>query len=124
MARPGLTLTYRTDTDIPAYTLCKAGSGNGYAAIATSATDRIIGPSENVVAPAGRDVDIVCEGTATVIAGGTIAAEDFLTSDANGHAITAAPGSGAAANFFGKAKTSAVAGDYLEVRLGFGQLKG
>ena len=130
MATPGLTRTYVADTDIPAYTLVKIGatpingSYPGSVAIAASATDKIIGPSENVPTPAGRDCDVVLEGTATVIAGGTIAAEDFVTSDANGHAITATPGTGATVNFFGKAKNPAVSGDYVEVRLSFGQLKG
>lgn len=63
-------------------------------AAAAAATDPLIGSSDAMGANAGGMADVVRGGLASVRLGGTVAAGDPLTSDANGKAVkcTAAPG--------------------------------
>ncbi len=124
MANPGLTKAYIADADIAPNRILKQGSADGNATTAATSTDRFIGVSENVQVPATRLVDVAFEGLKDVVAGGTIAAGDFLTSDANGAAITAAPAAGANVRIIGRAFESAVAGDIFRAALNLTQIQG
>lgn len=124
MANPNYSKAYTADVDIAPYLILKAGSADGFATVASAATDALIGVSENVPVPAGRVVDVIQGGPANVVAGGAIAAGDYLTSDANGKAIKAAPASGTVANVIGKANVSAVAGDIFPYTTAFSQIHG
>jgi hypothetical protein len=124
MANPGLTKAYIADADIQPYLILKVGSVDGNVALATAATDKLKGVSENVPVAAGQTVDVIHSGIANVVAGGTIADGDWLTVNASSQAITAAPATGANAQIIGKAMTSAVAGDIFPVLIEMGQNQG
>lgn len=124
MANPGLSKAFIADTDIAPYLILKAGSADGFAALATASTDKLIGISENVQVAAGQCVDVILDDTANVTAGGTIAAGDWITSNASSQAVTAAPASGVNAQVIGKALTSAVAGDVFPILIAPGQIQG
>jgi hypothetical protein len=82
--------------------------------LASAATDHIIGVVMN--APAANDNAVVrlrnASGTYPVVAGGTITRGDWVTSDANGNAITTTTSGN---EICGVAKSSASSGDIVEV---------
>lgn len=124
MANPGLSKAFIADTDIAPYLILKVGSVDGNAALATASTDKLIGVSENVQVAAGQVVDVILDDTANVTAGGTIAAGDWVTTNASSQAITAAPTTGVNAQVIGKALVSAVAGDVFVILIAPGQIQG
>ncbi len=124
MANPGLSKAYIADADIAPYLILKAGSADGYVALATASTDKFKGVSENVQTAAGQTADVIQEGIANMVAGGTIADGDFLTADGSSRAITAAPSAGVNAQIIGKALTSAVVGDVFPVLVNLVTLQG
>ncbi len=78
---------YIADAAIPANTLVKF-SADGHVVPAASATDSIIGVSDNVAAAIGERVDVIRFGIAPVIYGGVVTRGDLLTTDANGNAVS------------------------------------
>ncbi|WP_020185944.1 DUF2190 family protein [Methylopila sp. 73B] len=85
---------------------------------AASATDRIAGVTERMGAGAAGDMlDVVLAGPTEVLAGGTFAAFDPLTSDATGRAIRAVPVAGQVVRVGGYALADAVAGDIVQVNV-------
>jgi hypothetical protein len=87
------------------------------AVIAQSATDSLIGVSDAYPANQNDTFDVILLGEAEVVAGGSINVGDWLTSDTNGAAITAAPAAGTAVNVIGRALSAASAGDFINVLL-------
>lgn len=92
---------------------------NGKYVLAAAATDNIRGVLAN--APKlGESADVTNingAGTFKVIAGGTIAKDALLTSNASGQAVTAtqtAGGTQPSVRVFGRARAAAVSGDIVE----------
>lgn len=84
-----LNKNYIADAAIPASTLVKFNTADGHVVPAAAATDSIIGVSGDLAAAQGERVDVIRFGIAPVIYGGVVTRGDLLTTDANGHAITA-----------------------------------
>lgn len=76
---------------------------------AAAATDKIVGVIQNKPL-AGEAVDLAILGKCKILLGGTVAAGDYLTSDANGNAIKA---TSADAVTFGQACEAGVAADLI-----------
>lgn len=72
---------------VEAYRIVKPGATAGGCAKASAATDKIIGTSDELVHAIGEVVDVAVGPVPQVRLGGTVAAGDALTSDANGKAI-------------------------------------
>ena len=108
---------YIAETAIGANLIVKFGSTDDYAVLAAASTDKLMGVSGNVAGGAGERVDIIKSGIADVVAGGTFARGDLLTSDAAGKAIVAAPGAGTNARIIGIAEASAVLNDIVPMLL-------
>ncbi|NMV37237.1 capsid cement protein [Ralstonia insidiosa] len=123
MANPGFTKTYDAGAAIAPYTIVKF-SGDFVVVPGAAATDALIGVTTEIAANQGERADVVHGGTPFVQLGGTVAGGDLLTSDANGHAITAAPASGAVASVIGRARYSGVSGDVIEFIFAPGQIHG
>lgn len=100
---------------------------NGNAILTAAASDDIVGVLDSVQqsgpvpqSTSGGPVSIAHvggTGTGKVVAGASISARAFLTSDANGHAITAtqtAGGSQPTVRVFGRARYAANTGDLVE----------
>lgn len=111
MANPGLIKTYDAGAAISPYTLVKFTTTDFQVVPAAAATDAICGVSTECTVASGDRVDVIHTEIAYVTAGGTIAAGDCLTSDANGHAITTTTANNRTIGF---ARQSAVAGDVFE----------
>ncbi|WP_263418678.1 capsid cement protein [Terriglobus albidus] len=99
------------------YRIVKPGTNNGEAVLASAATDKIVGVSDNLDVVSGDRYDVVVAGYAPVTYGGTIAAGDPLTSDANGAAVTAAPAVGSNVRLIGFAHFAGVAGDVWPIQV-------
>ncbi len=92
MNNPGLIKNFTASGAVAAHRIVKLDA-NGCAVQASSASDAIVGVSENLGAADGERVDIVLSGIVEVDAGGSITVGDKLTADSNGKAVTASGGS-------------------------------
>lgn len=86
MHNDGLVKAFVATTAVGQYLLVRATSGG--AGLATAATDPLIGVCDSPKGAAqGEAMDVVLSDIAQVRYGGTVAAGDLLTSDAQGRAI-------------------------------------
>ncbi len=109
---------------ITARRIVKHGVADNAVAQASASTDAFAGVSETLDTSDGDPVDITKQGIADVEYGGAVAAGDPLTSDANGKAVTAAPGVGVNANIIGHAEIAGADGDFGLVLLAPGTIQG
>ena len=106
-----LTKGYTATTAIGARRLVKFGAADGAVVLAAAATDLIIGVSTDIAADAAERCDVLMVGNiGEVVAGGTVARGDLLTSNASGAAITTVT---AGNRYVGIAEVSGVAGDII-----------
>ncbi len=115
----GLIKNYDAESVIGKYRICKFGAADYGVALATAATDLVMGVSNILGADAiGQRVDVVRSGIAKVYYGGTVTRGQKLTTDANGAAVTAATTN----NVIGVAEISGVAGDIGAVSIELSKL--
>ena len=125
MANPGFIKTFVATGAIAAYHIVKpSGVNDGEVVLAAAATDSILGVSQNVDVAIGQPCDVVLDQTANVVCGGTIPAGSLVTSDANGCAVVANPGTGVVHRVLGVALTSGVSGDIIPVMIAQGATHG
>lgn len=106
-----LTKGYTATTAVGKRVLVKFGAADGAVVPAAAATDLIIGVSTEIDTAIGERCDVLLVGNiGEVIAGGTIARGDMLTSNASGAAITTVT---AGNRYVGIAEVSGVAGDII-----------
>ncbi|MBU0945514.1 MAG: DUF2190 family protein [Proteobacteria bacterium] len=123
--KPVLTENFTAGAPISPYRICKHGAADGAALQAAASTDAQFGVSDSLGATATGDrVDIFTMGVVEVEYGGAVTRGDNLTADADGKAVTAAPGAGVNARTIGQARVAGVAGDIGEVQLSPGQIQG
>jgi Uncharacterized conserved protein (DUF2190) len=75
------------EATVERYRIVKAGTAAGSCIKAAAATDKLLGTSDELDHAAGELVDMAVGPVPKVKLGGTVAAGDALTSDANGKAI-------------------------------------
>lgn len=96
------------------YRLAKFGGADGQVVQAAAATDKLIGAFDELAHASGERADVVRDGRCLIQLGGTVTRGDWLTSDANGKAVTAAPAAQATVTTIGRAEVSGVDGDIVE----------
>jgi hypothetical protein len=125
MANPKLVKAYNAEGAIGDHLIVIPGAADGGVAQATAVTEALLGVTD---APKGvadtERVTVVHDGIADVVYGGTVAAGDFLTTDASGRAIASAPGAGTNHNVIGRAVVAGVVGDLGKVHLSIGRIQG
>lgn len=110
---------------ISPYRFVQPGAADGAVIQAAAVGDAIIGVSDSLGADAAGDrVDIHTVGLAEIELGGSVTRGDWLTSDAVGRAVAAAPAAGVNNSVGGRARVSGVAGDIIDVQLAPGQIQG
>lgn len=130
MNRGCLTKTYNAEAAIGKYTIAKFGASDGGVLPGAASTDLLIGVTRDLGVTAGditagaNRIEVVREGITPVVLGGTVTRGQWLTSDATGKAVAAAPAAGVNAECIGKAEASGVAGDYVDVFLDFTRIQG
>lgn len=111
-------------TAIPANRIVKPGATDKHVVLATAATDAMLGVSDNLSVAVNERIDVERIGISTVEAGAAITRGAFVTADATGRAITAAPAAGTSVNVIGFAdETAGAAGDFIRVLLSPGQVR-
>ncbi len=121
---PLLTKNYNAEGTINGRRFVKYGAADGGALLAAANTDLIFGISHPMaahaqVAVSGDRFDVDEIGEAEIELGGTVAAGDLLTSDANGKAvkITDVMLQAGPVNCGAQAKSAGVSGDYIKVTI-------
>lgn len=120
----GLIKSFNAGGAIPARTLVKFGADDKTVVAAAAASDAIIGITCDVDAALGDPVDVQLTKIAIGKASAAIVRGAFLTSDAAGLAITAAPAAGVNNRTIGIALQSAAAGDLFDIFLEQGSVQG
>ena len=125
-----LTKDYEAGAAIAQCKIVKFDATDEEVIAAAAATDLLIGVVDiaqnddgNAVAE-GDPVDVILSGIAEVEAGGTITRGAWVTSDADGHAIAAAPANDTNMQVIGRAMASAVDGDIFPLFVLPGQIQG
>lgn len=108
----GMIINFNAGAAVAPYRIVKFGANDKEAIQATGSSDASIGVSDQMGAEAAGDpLDVVRSGLAEVEYGGNVTRGDWLTSDAEGRAVTASPAAGATAQIIGRAEQSGVLGD-------------
>lgn len=124
MANPGLIKTYDASGAIPAYSVVKFTTTDFQVAAASAVGDALAGITTEVAAVDGERCDVIHDGIAYALCGGTIAQGDPLTTNASGQVVKAAPATGVNNSCIGRARQSGVSGDVIEVIVDFFVLQG
>ena len=110
MANLGIFKTFDAEGEIAPYRICAHGSKDYAVKQATAKTDALLGTTDELGRQPNNRVDVCLDKMPEVEAGGTLAAGDPLTSDANGKAVKATTGGD---RLIGFALTSESAGDLI-----------
>jgi len=121
---PTLTKTFKAEAAVTKRRFVKPGAADGQVVQAAAVGDAIIGVSAEIDAAINERCDVHMAGLAEIEYGGTVARGDFLTSDATGRALAAAPGAGVNNNVGGRAMVSGVIGDIGTVLIAPGRIQG
>lgn len=109
---PLLIKSFRATAAIAAYLIAKS-SGDKTVAVASAATDALMGSVGSLGVDSGEMVDFVETGWSEVRAGGNFDFNDPLTADANGKAIKAVVTNATAVRIIGFARAAAAAEDIV-----------
>jgi hypothetical protein len=105
--------------------IVKMGAADKTVIPGAAATDQPLGISvQNITAQIGDRVDVVVGGEYEVKAGGVITRGSYITSDASGQGVVAAPAAGTNNGVIGIATEAAVAGDLFTVQIELGSRQG
>lgn len=121
---PLLTKAYKAEAAINAYRIVKPGANDDQVLQATGVGDALSGVSNEVGAAINERQDVIHGGIGEVACGGAVTRGDFLTSDANGKAVAAAPAAGVNNNVIGRALQSGVLDDVIRFIVAPGRIQG
>lgn len=124
MANIGLTKSYTAEGAISANRIVKVGAADYGVLVAAAVGDKSIGISTEIDTVSGERIDVVHAGIADLKLGGTVARGDFLTSDATGQGVAAAPAAGTNNRIVGTALIAGVSGDIIPVLIQPGSFQG
>lgn len=114
----GLIINYAAGGTVNPYRIVKHGAADQTAIQAAAATDALMGVADQMGAGvAGDPLDVIKSDLAEVEFGGNVTRGDWLTSDSQGRAVTAAPATGATVQVIGRAEVSGVLGDIGSVHV-------
>jgi hypothetical protein len=107
------------------YRIVRLGAADGEVVAATAVGDTLLGVSvQPGTAAQGQRVDVAVAGVVEVSAGGTVTRGAYLTTNASGQAVAAAPSAGVNNGIVGIALASAVSGDVIPCLLAQGRIQG
>ncbi len=115
---------YKAAAAIGANLIIKVGANDNEALPAAGSTDDLLGASTKIDSAIGEPCDVIHSGIADILLGGAVARGKFITSDATGRGIQAAPGTGVNAQVVGKALVSGVSGDIISALVNVTQIQG
>jgi hypothetical protein len=112
---PGFIRAYLTSAAVTPRRIVKFSdtTATNKVALAAAATDPLLGLSDAMGAAIGGMADIILGDEGEVVLGGTVAAGDKLTSDANGAAVKCVGAAGARREYVATALLPGVVGDII-----------
>ena len=118
-SHPGQNMyTFKATAAFGEFLAVKVGADNQHVSVASAATDKQIGISQNISAVAEDPVEVaLAGGGAKAKLGGTVAAGDFLTSDAAGKLVVTTTN---ADHYVAQALEAGVLNDVIAVMVGPG----
>ena len=115
--KPGLIHTFiTTAAAIDPFLIVALTAGDKILA-ATAATDKLVGTTDSLGADASSPTGIALDGIGQVRLGGSVDPGDYLTSDGNSKAITAAPTASTNKYTIGQALQGGVLNDVIDYRI-------
>lgn len=120
----GLTKNFTAEAAVTKRRIVKFGAADTTVLLGAASTDLLIGVSTGIDAAINEPCDVKMGGIAEVEFGGAVTRGQYLTSDATGRAVAAAPAAGVNASIIGVAMVSGVAGDIGSVLLSQGRIQG
>lgn len=118
MARPMNILPFTAEGAIAAYSIVKQGAADYGVLQAGAVSDALLGVTTEIAAASGERCDVIaCCGTAYVKLGGAVTRGGYITTDAAGLGVTAAPAAGVNNEVVGRALQSGVADDVIEITI-------
>jgi hypothetical protein len=117
MLNPILTKAFTAGGAIPAFSIVKFGADDRTVVVGAAVSDFLIGVSTSLPAASGERVDVYLAGSAEVVLAGTVTRGDYVTSNAAGAGVAAAPAAGTNNRVIGIALASGVSGDVIPVLL-------
>jgi len=121
---PTLTKNFVAEAAITKHRIIQLGTADGQVIQGDGVTATMFGVATELDAAIGERIDVHVAGLPEVEYGGAVTRGDFLTSDATGRAVAAAPGAGVNNRIVGIALLSGVAGDIVGIDLAPGQIQG
>lgn len=116
---------YTAGGAITKHRILKFGAADGVVLQAAAATDLLVGVQSELSVASGERASAAMVGNIEDVEyGGNVTRGAWLTSDADGKAIAAAPASGANVNVIGQAEISGVSGDIGRVIICPGTMQG
>lgn len=115
MSIPTLIISYPTSAAVTPKRIVKFSdtAATNKVALATAATEPLLGLSDAMGGPSGGMADIILAGLGEVVLGGTVAAGDKLTSDAAGAAVKCLGAANTRKEYVATALLPGVAGDII-----------
>ena len=124
MSNPTLIKTFAAGGAIAAFRIVRFSAADTVVQ-AAAATEALAGVTMDVAPANGERTDVVMGGIALIEAGNAITLAQFVTSDASGRAVPAAPGAGVNHRIIGyPLEAATAAGDIIRVMLSPGSLQG
>jgi len=124
MNNPGLSKVFDAGAAIARHRIVKFGTDDDKAVQASAVGDALIGVSGELDIASGERIDVIITGIPRVEYGGNVTRGDWLTTDAVGKAVSAAPAAGVNNSVIGRAGESGVDGDIGSVILSTGEIQG
>ena len=106
------------------FLILKKGTNDDDVIQATAVSEEFIGVSQVAATAANQKVRVMLSGISKIKLGGTVTQGQWLTTDANGCGVAAAPASGVNNAVIGRAMTSGVANDIGLVLIAPGRIQG
>lgn len=116
------TKNFDAGAGITAFSIVKPGAVDTAVILAAAAGDKLLGITTIVPSLIGEPVDVIMDGPAPLKLGGPVDIGDFVTSDAAGLGLKAAPGAGTSCRTIGMALQSGILGDVIDVDVEPGQI--
>lgn len=116
--------SFVAEAAILANRVVRFGASDDNVLTAGAVSEQLIGVVEGVSPAIGERVDVVMTGIADLQLGGTVARGSWVTVDAQGRGVAAAPAAGVNNNVIGMALQSGVSGDIVPVLITPGRIQG
>lgn len=124
MLSPDITKAFTAGGAIPAFSIVKFGADDRTVVVGAAVGDSLLGVTTSVPAATGERVDVYLGGIAEVVLAGTVTRGGFITSNAAGAGVAAAPAAGTNNAVIGRALLSGVTGQVIPVLLAPAQIQG